>query len=55
MKSFENIDAKSVKEAVGLLQKFNQQKKLAAVVGGAYLAYLLLVGRTAAGGPKARA
>jgi xanthine dehydrogenase YagS FAD-binding subunit len=34
MKSFENIDAKSVKEAVGLLQKFNQQKKLAAVVGG---------------------
>jgi xanthine dehydrogenase YagS FAD-binding subunit len=34
MKSFENIDAKSVKEAVGLLQKFHQQKKLAAVVGG---------------------
>jgi xanthine dehydrogenase YagS FAD-binding subunit len=34
MKSFENIDAKSVKEAVGLLQKFNQQKKLAAAVGG---------------------
>lgn len=34
MKSFENIDAKSVKEAVGLLQRFSQQKKLAAVVGG---------------------
>jgi xanthine dehydrogenase YagS FAD-binding subunit len=34
MKSFENIDVKSVKEAVGLLQKFNNQKKNAAVVGG---------------------
>jgi xanthine dehydrogenase YagS FAD-binding subunit len=34
MKSFENIDVKSVKEAVGLLQKFHQQKKSAAVVGG---------------------
>lgn len=34
MKSFENIDAKSVKEAVSLLQKFHQQKKSAAVVGG---------------------
>jgi xanthine dehydrogenase YagS FAD-binding subunit len=34
MKSFENIDAKSVKETVGLLQKFQQQKKIAAVVGG---------------------
>jgi xanthine dehydrogenase YagS FAD-binding subunit len=34
MKKFENIDAKSVKEAVGLLQKFQQQKKSAAVVGG---------------------
>jgi xanthine dehydrogenase YagS FAD-binding subunit len=34
MKSFENIDAKSVKEAVSLLQKFHQQKKTAAVVGG---------------------
>ena len=34
MKSFENIDAKSVREAVGLLQKFHQQKKTAAVVGG---------------------
>jgi len=34
MKSFENIDAKSVKDAVGLLQKFHQQKKVAAVVGG---------------------
>ena len=34
MKSFENIDVKSVKEAVGLLQKFHQQKKTAAVVGG---------------------
>ena len=28
MKSFENIDVKSVREAVGLLQKFHQQKKL---------------------------
>jgi CO/xanthine dehydrogenase FAD-binding subunit len=35
MKSFENIDVKSVKEAVNLLQKFQQQKKTAAVVGGA--------------------
>jgi xanthine dehydrogenase YagS FAD-binding subunit len=34
MKSFENIDVKSVKEAVSLLQKFHQQKKSAAVVGG---------------------
>jgi xanthine dehydrogenase YagS FAD-binding subunit len=34
MKSFENIDVKSVKEAVSLLQKFDQQKKSAAVVGG---------------------
>ncbi|HEV8724204.1 MAG TPA: xanthine dehydrogenase family protein subunit M [Candidatus Binatia bacterium] len=34
MKSFQNIDIKSVKEAVGLLQKFQQQKKVAAVVGG---------------------
>jgi len=34
MKSFENIDVKSVKEAVGLLQKFNNEKKNAAVVGG---------------------
>lgn len=34
MKSFENVDPKSVKEAVGLLQKFASQKKDAAVVGG---------------------
>jgi xanthine dehydrogenase YagS FAD-binding subunit len=34
MKSFENIDVKSVKEAVHLLEKFQQQKKTAAVVGG---------------------
>ncbi len=34
MKSFENIDIKSVKQAVGLLQKFQQEKKDAAVVGG---------------------
>lgn len=34
MKSFENIDAKSVKEAVSLLQRFHQQKKPALVVGG---------------------
>jgi xanthine dehydrogenase YagS FAD-binding subunit len=34
MKHFENIDVKSVKEAVGLLQKFNNEKKSAAVVGG---------------------
>jgi xanthine dehydrogenase YagS FAD-binding subunit len=34
MKSFQNIDVKSVKEATSLLQKFHQQKKIAAVVGG---------------------
>jgi xanthine dehydrogenase YagS FAD-binding subunit len=34
MKSFENIDARSVKQAVALLQKFNQEKKSAIVVGG---------------------
>jgi xanthine dehydrogenase YagS FAD-binding subunit len=34
MRSFENIDAKSVKEAVGLLQKLHNEKKSAAVVGG---------------------
>ena len=34
MNSFENIDVKSVREAVRLLQKFDQQKKSAAVVGG---------------------
>jgi xanthine dehydrogenase YagS FAD-binding subunit len=34
MKTFENIDVKSVKEAVRLLEKFQQQKKTAAVVGG---------------------
>lgn len=34
MKSFQNIDVKSVKEAVALLQKLHQQKKTAAVVGG---------------------
>ena len=34
MKSFENIDAKSVNQAVALLQKFNQEKKNAIVVGG---------------------
>jgi xanthine dehydrogenase YagS FAD-binding subunit len=34
MKSFQNIDVKSVKEATGLLHKFHQQKKIAAVVGG---------------------
>ena len=34
MKSFENIDVKSVKEAVGLLQRFHNEKKSAAVVGG---------------------
>lgn len=34
MKSFENIDAKSVNQAVALLQKFNQEKKSAIVVGG---------------------
>ena len=27
MKSFENIDAKSIKEAVSLLQKFQQRKE----------------------------
>jgi xanthine dehydrogenase YagS FAD-binding subunit len=34
MKSFENIDVKSVQQAVGLLQKFQQEKKSAAVVAG---------------------
>jgi xanthine dehydrogenase YagS FAD-binding subunit len=34
MKSFENIDAKSVSQAVSLLQKFHQEKKQALVVGG---------------------
>jgi xanthine dehydrogenase YagS FAD-binding subunit len=34
MKAFENVDVKSVKEAVGLLQKFSNEKKQAAVVGG---------------------
>ena len=34
MKSFENIDVKSVAEAVALLQKFQQGKKQALVVGG---------------------
>lgn len=34
MNRFENIDAKSVKEAVGLLQKYHQQKRSVAVVGG---------------------
>ena len=34
MKSFENIDAKSVNQAVSLLQKFHQEKKNVIVVGG---------------------
>jgi xanthine dehydrogenase YagS FAD-binding subunit len=34
MKSFENIDAKSVNQAIALLQKFRQEKKNAIVVGG---------------------
>lgn len=34
MKSFENIDVKSVGQAVSLLQKFQQEKKQALVVGG---------------------
>jgi len=34
MKSFENIDAKNVRQAVTLLQKFHQEKKSAAVVAG---------------------
>jgi xanthine dehydrogenase YagS FAD-binding subunit len=34
MKAFENVDVKSVKEAVGLLRKFAGEKKNAAVVGG---------------------
>ena len=34
MKSFENIDVKSVAQAVSLLQKFHQEKKQAVVVGG---------------------
>jgi xanthine dehydrogenase YagS FAD-binding subunit len=34
MKSFENIDAKNVKHAVALLQKFHQEKKSALVLAG---------------------
>jgi xanthine dehydrogenase YagS FAD-binding subunit len=34
MKAFENIDVKSVKEAVGLLKRFQNEKKDAVVVGG---------------------
>ena len=34
MKSFENIDVKSVSQAVSLLQKFQREKKQALVVGG---------------------
>lgn len=34
MKSFQNIDAKSVQQAVALLHKINQEKKSALVVGG---------------------
>lgn len=34
MKGFQNIDAKSVPQAVTLLQKFHQEKKRAIVVGG---------------------
>jgi xanthine dehydrogenase YagS FAD-binding subunit len=34
MKSFENIDAKSVNQAVALLQKFYREKKNVVVVGG---------------------
>jgi CO/xanthine dehydrogenase FAD-binding subunit len=34
MKSFENIDVKSVAQAVSLLQEFHQEKKHASVVGG---------------------
>src|SRR6185369_9786329 len=33
-KNFQNIDVKSVQQAVGLLQKFQQEKKQAIVVGG---------------------
>jgi xanthine dehydrogenase YagS FAD-binding subunit len=34
MKAFENIDVKSINQAVSLLQKFQQEKKHALVVGG---------------------
>ena len=34
MKTFENIDAKTVNQAVTLLRSFNQEKKSALVVGG---------------------
>lgn len=34
MKSFENIDVKSIRQAITLLQKFHQEKKSAAVVAG---------------------
>lgn len=42
MKSFENIDVKSVRQAVGLLYKFRQQgKRAAAVSGGSELLQLM--------------
>src|SRR5438132_11041770 len=34
MKTFENIDAKSVKQAAALLQKFQQEKQSTTVVSG---------------------
>src|SRR5690242_15011622 len=34
MKSFENIDPKSIAQAVGLLEKIQREKKSAIVVGG---------------------
>ncbi len=34
MKSFENINVQNIKQAVALLQKFQREKKTAAVVGG---------------------
>jgi xanthine dehydrogenase YagS FAD-binding subunit len=34
MKSFENVDAKSVRQAIAVLQKAQQEKKTAIVVGG---------------------
>jgi len=48
MKSFENIDVKSVKQAVGLLQKFSQEGKPAQVVAGGSELLQLMKDRVAA-------
>lgn len=48
MKSFENVDVKSVKEAVTLLQKFHSEKKNAQVVSGGTELLQLMKERVAA-------